>query len=134
MLHHILQSEHARIWLLDFCSLFRFAGNEFVREANYPPWNFPTDSMPKEQNSPAAANFSAFENHPSQINGAHEKKKLGAVGIVLIIGGIILVAGSAALTIVHRQRSFVRKRRSTVGREDSMKSLPTDTLRGKKIF
>ncbi|XP_057783194.1 protein STRUBBELIG-RECEPTOR FAMILY 2 isoform X2 [Salvia miltiorrhiza] len=105
-----------------------FGGNEFVREANYPPWNFPTESMPKEQNSSAAVNFSAFENNTPQMEGGHKSKKLGAGVIVLIIGGIILVGGSAALTIVHRQRSFVRKCRSTVGREDSMKSLPTNTL------
>ncbi|XP_042048365.1 protein STRUBBELIG-RECEPTOR FAMILY 2-like isoform X2 [Salvia splendens] len=120
----------------------RFGGNQFVREANYPPWKFPIESMPKEKDSPpppppplpaaaaavVSANLSAYENHPFEINEAHKQKKMGAVGILLIVGGIILVAGSAALVIVHRKQSSMRRNRSSVGREDSMKSLPSDKL------
>ncbi|KAI3471548.1 hypothetical protein Pfo_028198 [Paulownia fortunei] len=86
----------------------RIGGNKFDRGTNYPPWSFPSDPMPTEQNitSPPATNLSAIESHPSQIIGVHSKKKPHAAGIVLMIGGVTLVAACAALAIVvHRQRS-----------------------------
>ncbi|KAL6565525.1 hypothetical protein OROHE_004580 [Orobanche hederae] len=104
-----------------------FGGNNFVRETNYPL----TDSIPEEQNIPASANFSFFENNPSQIERTHKRKKPNAAAIVLIVGGIILVSACAALSIIaHRQKSFMKRWRSLVSNEGSLKSLPTHTLQG----
>lgn len=103
-----------------------------MRETNSPPWNFPTDSIPKEQNSPASANFSAFEESTSQTEGTHKRKKPNAAAIVLIIGGVLLVSSCVGLTVVaHRQKAFTKRRRSLGSNEGSLKSLPTDKLQGK---
>lgn len=118
--------------LAQLLHLLRFGGNNFVRETNYPPWNFPTDSIPKEQNSPASANFSAFEDTPSQIEGTHKRNKPNAAAIVLIIGGILLVSSCAGLSVVaHRQKAFTKRSKSLGSNEGSLKSLPTDKLQGK---
>ncbi|KAH6812487.1 hypothetical protein C2S51_026249 [Perilla frutescens var. frutescens] len=101
-----------------------------LRETNYPPWKFPTDTIPKGQNTPAAADFENQRetNHPSQVIVSHKRKKPNAAVIVLVIGGITLVAACVALTVfVHRQRFYVRKRRSSLGLAESTKSLPADT-------
>lgn len=90
--------------------------------------------MPTEQNisSPPAANLSAFESHPSQIIGVHNKKKPHAIGIVLMISGVILVAACAALVILlHRQRLHGKTLRSSVSGEESIRSLPIGTVQGK---
>ncbi|KAL6513378.1 hypothetical protein OROGR_020864 [Orobanche gracilis] len=46
-----------------------FGGNNFVRETNYPQ----ADSIPEEQNIPASANFSVFENKPPLVERTHKR-------------------------------------------------------------
>ncbi|PIN13212.1 Serine/threonine protein kinase [Handroanthus impetiginosus] len=108
-------------------------GNKFDRNTNYPPWNFPSETTPKEKNisSPPATNLSAFESHPSQIR-THNKKKSHAAGIVIIIGGVALVAACAAFAIVvHRRLSRGKTLRSLAsGDEESMTSPPISTVQG----
>ncbi|KAK4413014.1 protein STRUBBELIG-RECEPTOR FAMILY 2 [Sesamum alatum] len=103
----------------------RIAGNKFDKQTNYPPWNFPFETMPREQNisSPPATNLSAIESHPSRLIGVHKKKKKHATGIVLVIAGVTLIAALAVLAIVvHRNRSPGKTRGSFGSSEESMRS------------
>lgn len=108
--------------------LFRFGGNKFDRGITYPPWKFPSNNMPMEKNitTPPATNLSAFESHPSQITGLHNKKKSHAAGIVLMIGGVTLIAAFAVIAIgVHKHRSHRKSLGSLGCSEDSVRSLGT---------
>ncbi|KAL0339586.1 UNVERIFIED_CONTAM: protein STRUBBELIG-RECEPTOR FAMILY 2 [Sesamum radiatum] len=103
----------------------RIAGNKFDKETNYPPWNFPSETMPREHNisSPPATNLSAIESHPSRVIGVHKKKNAHAAGLVLVIAGVTLIAALAVLAIVvYRHRSHGKTRGSLGSSEESMKS------------
>ncbi|EYU39916.1 hypothetical protein ABFS82_10G170100 [Erythranthe guttata] len=114
----------------------RFGGNKFDRGIHYPPWRFPSNIMPKEQNitSPPSTNLSAIESHPSQVltGGVHKKtKKSHAASVVLVIGGIALVAAFAAIAlVVRKRRSHGKILGSLESSEDSMRSLPIGRVRG----
>ncbi|KAK6149203.1 hypothetical protein DH2020_016728 [Rehmannia glutinosa] len=111
----------------------RIGGNKFDTGTNYPPWRFPSDAMPTEQNisSPPATNLSAFKSYPSEIIEVHNKKKPHAAGIVLMIGGVTLVAAFAALiVIVHRQWKHRKTLGSLGSSGESMRSLPIGPVQG----
>lgn len=89
--------------------------------------------MPTEQNisSPPATNLSAFESYPSQTIGVHIRKKPNAVGIVLVVGGIAVVAAFATLALfINRKRTHPKALRSLGSRQDSLRSLPIDSVQG----
>ncbi|KAL0404981.1 UNVERIFIED_CONTAM: protein STRUBBELIG-RECEPTOR FAMILY 2 [Sesamum radiatum] len=103
----------------------RIAGNKFDKETNYPPWNFPSEPMPREHNisSLPATNLSAIESHPSRVIGVHKKKNAHAAGIVLLIAGVTLIAALAVLAIVvYRNRSRGKTHGSLESSEESMRS------------
>ncbi|KAL2480559.1 Protein STRUBBELIG-RECEPTOR FAMILY 2 [Abeliophyllum distichum] len=108
-------------------------GNRFNKNGpNYPPWNFPFDTSPNEQNitSPPSTNLSAIESHPSQKLGGHKKKGMGAAGIVLMVGGGTLIAACAALFLlirIHRSRREILK--SLGSSEGSTRSPPISIVR-----
>ncbi|CAA2938535.1 STRUBBELIG-RECEPTOR FAMILY 2 [Olea europaea subsp. europaea] len=108
-------------------------GNQFNSNGpNYPPWNFPSDSLPNEQNitTPPSTNLSAIERYPSHKVRGHKKKGQGAAGIVLIVGGGTLIASCAALFLLIRiQRSRREILESLGSREGSTRSSPISIVR-----
>ncbi|KAK4485379.1 hypothetical protein RD792_008018 [Penstemon davidsonii] len=108
-------------------------GNKFDKITNYPPWSFPSEIMPVNQNitSPPATNLSAFESHPSQSKGVHKKKRPHTGGIVLLVSGLTLIVACGAIAVVvHRHRARKRILQSFNSSEGSMKSLPISTVQG----
>ncbi|KAI3472148.1 hypothetical protein Pfo_029636 [Paulownia fortunei] len=86
----------------------------FQKRTNYPPWSFPSDPMPTEQNitSPPATNLSAIESHPSQI---------------------IDHSGCSMCSFSHcssQTASHGKTLRSMGSSEESMRSLPIGTVQG----
>lgn len=51
----------------------------------------------------------AIQNYPSRGVVRHEKKKLGAGGIVLLVGGLALVVTFAALSVVFTMKRVHEK-------------------------
>ncbi|KAI4348758.1 hypothetical protein L6164_009440 [Bauhinia variegata] len=81
-------------------------GNKFHAENNSPPWAFPLDSVPLEQNisRPPTTQANAIEN-PSPKVTVHKKKHMGPGGIAFMVGGGTLLATCVALLIaVHLNR------------------------------
>ncbi|KAL5741806.1 hypothetical protein ACOSP7_028538 [Xanthoceras sorbifolium] len=78
-----------------------FWGNKFQADPNSPPWGFPLDSLPLENNITAAptTESSAIEKPPSIEADGHNKKGMGPGGIAFICG-VALVATCAALFVV----------------------------------
>ncbi|KAK8600702.1 hypothetical protein V6N12_050553 [Hibiscus sabdariffa] len=89
-----------------------FWGNRFDTAAMYPPWNFPLDSAPHEQNisSPPSSQQSAMVDYPSSETSERKKKKLSPLGISSVVVGAALLAICAAVFFaVHIKRSNVKK-------------------------
>lgn len=116
---------------------FRIGGNQFNNNGpNYPPWNFPSDTLPNEQNftTPPSTNLSAIERYPSHKVRGHKKKGQGAAGIVLIVGGGTLIASCAALFLLIRSQRSRREILKSLGScEGSTRSSPISIVRGPYI-
>ncbi|KAA8517003.1 hypothetical protein F0562_017179 [Nyssa sinensis] len=117
-----------------FRSIFNLwiGGNRFQVGENYPPWDFPLETVPSERNisSPPTTESNAIKSYPSPKVSGHKKKKLGPGGIACMVGGGTLVATCAALIIVIRiNRYRAQKRRSMDLSEGSRNSLPLSTTR-----
>ncbi|TXG57701.1 hypothetical protein EZV62_015530 [Acer yangbiense] len=97
-----------------------FWGNKFRVDPNSPPWGFPLDSLPFENNitAPPTTESSAIEKHPSIEAKRHSNKGLGPGGIAFICG-VALVATFAALFVVIR---INRARAQRLKRLDSSNS------------
>ncbi|KAK3026793.1 hypothetical protein RJ639_040271 [Escallonia herrerae] len=111
-------------------------GNIFDKGGNYPPWTFPLDTIPNEQNisSPPSTVSSAIESYPSRKVHRKKKKGLGPGGVACMVGGATLVATCAALFIVVRvHQARAKKLRSVENSESLRQSLPMSTARGEKI-
>ncbi|KAJ4969703.1 hypothetical protein NE237_002802 [Protea cynaroides] len=105
-------------------------GNMFHKGANYPPWNFPWDNLPTDQNinSPPTTKPAAIESYPSIREGKHKNKRLGPGGTACIVGGATLLAVCAALLIAVRiNRSHFFKLQSLKRDDSSLHSLPMST-------
>ncbi|PIA53385.1 hypothetical protein AQUCO_00900159v1 [Aquilegia coerulea] len=102
-------------------------GNAFQIGGDYPPWNFPEDTIPSDQNinSPPATESNAIENYPSLGAGEHQQKRFSPAVIACAVGGVALVATCAAFIIaIHIKRSRVN---SLQDLEDDDNSLPVST-------
>ncbi|KAK3023430.1 hypothetical protein RJ639_042674 [Escallonia herrerae] len=107
-------------------------GNIFDKGGNYPPWTFPLDTIPNEQNisSPPSTVSSAIASYPSHKVRRKKKKGLGPGGVACMVGGATLVATCAALFIVVRvHQARAKKLRSVENSESSRQSLPMSTAR-----
>ncbi|PIA53316.1 hypothetical protein AQUCO_00900116v1 [Aquilegia coerulea] len=103
-------------------------GNAFQIGGDYPPWNFPEDTIPSDQNinSPPATESNAIENHPSLGAGEHQQKRFSPAVIACAVGGVALVATCAAFIIaIHIKRSRVN---SLQDLEDDDNSLPVTQM------
>ncbi|KAF8395893.1 hypothetical protein HHK36_019848 [Tetracentron sinense] len=106
--------------------------NMFQIGGNSPPWNFPFDVLPTQQNisSPPTTQSSAIESYPSRGVDQQKQKRIGPGGIACMVGGGTLLATCAALVIAIRIiRSRALKIKSYEGCDSSMHSLPISTIR-----
>ncbi|KAK2976129.1 hypothetical protein RJ640_010664 [Escallonia rubra] len=107
-------------------------GNIFDKGGNYPPWTFPLDTIPNEQNisSPPSTVSSAIESYPSRKVRRKKKKGLGPGGVACMVGGATLVATCAALFIVVRvHQARAKKLRSIENSESLRQSFPMSIAR-----
>ncbi|XP_075639552.1 protein STRUBBELIG-RECEPTOR FAMILY 2 [Castanea sativa] len=105
-------------------------GNRFHVGDNSPPWDFPLETVPIEQNisTPPTTQSSAVENYPPHKESGHKKKKLGPGGIAFMVGGGTLVATCAALAIaISINRSRAQKHKMLENSNRSLCSLPVST-------
>ncbi|CAN4114581.1 unnamed protein product [Withania somnifera] len=108
-------------------------GNRFRIGVNYPPWKFPTDVMPNEQNisSPPTTESSAIEKYPSHEAGDNRKERPGSGGIVImVVGAVMTVIGAAAFIAVRTHRSQKQTLDSVRGSLSSLQSLPICASQG----
>ncbi|KAE8098868.1 hypothetical protein FH972_016901 [Carpinus fangiana] len=109
-------------------------GNGFHVGDSTPPWDFPSETVPIDQNigAPPAVQSSAIENenYPSYKESGHKKKRPTPGGIAFVIGGVTMVATCAALVIViHIKRSRAKKLKQLGSGNNSPQSLPVNTPR-----
>ncbi|KAK9055463.1 hypothetical protein SSX86_026546 [Deinandra increscens subsp. villosa] len=101
-----------------------FGGNMFGKVDNSPPWDFPLDDPPDQQNftSPPSTESSAVQSYPLSESGTHKKKKKGTIGI-LVGGGTLVVACLLLFFMIlfYKRRRKLRRQESN---EDSQHSLP----------
>ncbi|KAL5545485.1 hypothetical protein UlMin_005172 [Ulmus minor] len=109
-------------------------GNRFHGDSS-PPWHFPLDMVPTEQNisAPPTAQSSAIESHPFIETHAlkkKSKKRIGLGGIAFMIGGGTLVLSCAVLyfSILFNQRRS-RNCQNSGGNNNSTHSLPITTAK-----
>ncbi|MCL7048067.1 hypothetical protein MKW94_016601 [Papaver nudicaule] len=89
-----------------------FGENAFQIGANYPPWSFPTDNIPTDQNVEnfPKAQSNAIESYPIIIDGKQKHRRLTPGAIAFTVGGIALVATcAAALLAIRIKRSHHHK-------------------------
>ncbi|KAL3373034.1 hypothetical protein AABB24_005174 [Solanum stoloniferum] len=111
-------------------------GNQFRIGVNYPPWKFPTDVMPNEQNisSPPTTESSAIEKYPSHESGYNRKKRPGSGGIVImVVGAVMTVIGAAVFIAVRTHRSTKQTLDSIGGSLSSLQSLPISASQGSLV-
>ncbi|GAB4851549.1 hypothetical protein Ancab_030952 [Ancistrocladus abbreviatus] len=106
-------------------------GNKFYGEANYPPWEFPFDNVPREQNitSPPTSESNAIATHPPPKVHRHKTKGLGPGGITLMVGGVAILTAFAALIMAIQINLARKKLESIVGSPISMYSVPATSIR-----
>ncbi|XVE75694.1 hypothetical protein DITRI_Ditri12bG0113600 [Diplodiscus trichospermus] len=107
-----------------------FWGNRFDIAAIHPPWNFPLDSVPQEQNisSPPTTQQSAVVDYPSPEVSDNKKKKLSPIGIACVVAGVALVSICAALFFaIHINRSHEKRLSSLDSSNSTLHSLPVST-------
>ncbi|XP_022742225.1 protein STRUBBELIG-RECEPTOR FAMILY 2 [Durio zibethinus] len=107
-----------------------FWGNRFDIAAIYPPWNFPLDSVPHEQNitTHPTTQQSAVVDYPSPEVSEEKKKKLSPVGIACVVAGVALVSICALLFFaIHINRSNEKGLRNLDSSNSSLHSLPIST-------
>ncbi|KAE8689990.1 DRT111 protein [Hibiscus syriacus] len=100
------------IYLAELLLNYLFWGNRFDTVAMYPPWNFPWDSAPHEQNisSPPSSQQSAMVDYPSSETSERKKRKLSSLGISSVVVGAAAVAICAAVFFaIHIKRSNAKK-------------------------
>ncbi|KAK9290476.1 hypothetical protein L1049_008646 [Liquidambar formosana] len=120
------------MYLADLPMSDLIGGNRFQVGANYPPWDFPLETVPTEQNfsSPPTTQSSAIENYPHLEEVGHKKKRMGLGGIAFMVGGGTLVVSCAALVIaIHLNRSRAQHLRRLENNDSSSPSLPINTVR-----
>ncbi|KAL0784047.1 hypothetical protein Bca101_000292 [Brassica carinata] len=108
-------------------------GNKFHVEPNYKPWKFPLDVIPMIQNARGypTTQSSAIMDFPRPQKVRKKKKGLGAVSIVLLVGGLALLGTFFAVFAVrmsHHRRSqnLAASQRSS---NSTTYSLPVSTNR-----
>ncbi|XP_021283497.1 protein STRUBBELIG-RECEPTOR FAMILY 2 [Herrania umbratica] len=105
-------------------------GNRFDVGAIYPPWNFPLNSVPREQNisSPPTTEQSAVVDYPSPEVTEEKKKSLSPVGIACVVVGVALMSLCAALFFaIHVNRSHAKRLKSLDSSNRTLHSLPIST-------
>nr|KJB36115.1 hypothetical protein B456_006G141800 [Gossypium raimondii] len=104
-----------------------FWGNRFDTAAMYPPWNFPLDNVPHEQNisSPPSSQQSAMVDYPSSEASETKKKKLSPLRISYVVVGVALVAVCVAVVFaIHIKRSNAKRLRSLGSSNSTLHSHP----------
>lgn len=114
--------------------MFRFGGNKFHRGDHYPPWKYPLESLPDEQNItiPPTAESSAIETYPNKKIRGHKRRRMGAAGtITVLVGCGTLLVAFAAIAVV----AYIRRSRLRVDRSSPNSLIPVETIssRGMKL-
>ncbi|KAJ7972286.1 putative Receptor protein kinase CLAVATA1 [Quillaja saponaria] len=104
-------------------------GNKFHAVDNSPPWDFPLETVPIEQNitGPPTTQSSAIENYPSP-NVSRHKRSMSPGGIAFLVGGGTLLATGVALFVAIRIKQLRTDKLNSYGSSDSsMQSVPIST-------
>ncbi|OVA06645.1 Protein kinase domain [Macleaya cordata] len=87
-------------------------GNSFQIGGDYPPWNFPTDTIPNDKNigSHPKTQSNAIESYPTLRSRKQKQKRFSPAAIAFMVGGVALVATCAAAIIALQiKQSRLRK-------------------------
>ncbi|KAK7278841.1 hypothetical protein RJT34_23879 [Clitoria ternatea] len=100
-------------------------GNKFQAGGDYPPWPFPLDSVPIEQNTsrPPTTQANAIGNYAAPKVRKQKRTRMGPGGIAFMVGGGTLLATGCALFIAIRLNKLHAQRMSSL--ESSHGSLPS---------
>lgn len=103
----------------------RIGGNKFHAVDGSPPWAFPLDNVPIEQNTsrPPITQTNAVENYDPPKVRKQKKKRMGPGGIAFIVGAGTLLVTGFALFIAIRLNKLHRQRMEDY--ESNHSSLPT---------
>ncbi|KAJ0911691.1 putative protein kinase RLK-Pelle-LRR-V family [Helianthus annuus] len=106
-----------------------FGGNMFDKGENTPPWDFPFDSPPDQQNitAPPSTESSAVKNYPLPEPTKPKKKKIGK--LVIFVGSGTLLIAFLLLLIVIWFCKCGRKLRIQESVKGSQHSLPLSITR-----
>ncbi|KAJ4979142.1 hypothetical protein NE237_009922 [Protea cynaroides] len=105
-------------------------GNMFHEEANYPPWDFPWDNLPTDQNinAPPTTQSTAIESYPYVREGRLKHKRLSPGGIAFMLGvGTLLATCAAVIITIHINQSRSCKLGNLKRDDTSLQSLPIST-------
>ncbi|CAL0321605.1 unnamed protein product [Lupinus luteus] len=107
-------------------------GNKFHAVDDSPPWAFPLDSVPVEQNTsrPPTTQTNAVVNYAPPKLRNHKKKRMGPGGIAFMVGGGTLMATGLALFIAIRLSKFHAQRMKCI--ESNHSSLPSHPISAAK--
>ncbi|KAK7345126.1 hypothetical protein VNO77_15587 [Canavalia gladiata] len=100
-------------------------GNKFNVVVDSPPWAFPLDKVPIQQNTshPPTTQANAIENYAPPKVRKQKKKRMGPGGIAFMVGGGTLLATGFALFIGIRLNKLHTERLKSL--ESSHSSLPS---------
>ncbi|KAF1860014.1 hypothetical protein Lal_00027864 [Lupinus albus] len=110
----------------------RIGGNKFHAVDDSPPWAFPLDSVPVEQNTsrPPTTQANAIANYAPPKLRNHKKKRMGPGGIAFMVGGGTLMATGLAVLIAIRLSKFHAQRMKCI--ESNHSSLPSHPISAAK--
>ncbi|KAJ0780131.1 putative protein kinase RLK-Pelle-LRR-V family [Helianthus annuus] len=106
-----------------------FGGNMFDKGENTPPWDFPFDSPPDQQNitAPPSTESSAVKNYPLPEPTKPKKKKIGKL-VIFVGSGTLLIAFLLLLVVIWFCKCG-RKLRIQESVKGSQHSLPLSITR-----
>ena len=138
MLKWLAQSKFTITYIQEYFfpfTVIRIGGNRFHSD-NSPPWDFPLETVPVEQNisSPPKTQSSAIESYPVVETFEPKKKSMGPGGIAFIFGGGTLVASCIVIYISIRINQYrARRLQNSVFNNNSTHSLPITAARGELL-
>lgn len=116
-----------------FHLLIRIGGNKFQRVDDSPPWAFPLDNIPLEQNTsrPPITQANAIENYAPIRVRKQKKKRIGPGGIAFMVGtGTLLATGFALFIAIRLNKRYTKRLENYESDHSSFSSNPISATKG----